>query len=190
MSKCRVDAENYSKYSAAANKHGYDDYEVLSKETNLTVEQIKDLEKLNGNYLCLSYSKLDNGNTLEEIIADDYNLEEEILLKFKVKDVLDNLTKEQRLLVELRYIQNKTQKEIADMLGISQVQVSRKLSKITPRKEKNVRNLSGVQKAYEMFDSGCSNSNVSSSLGLSPDSTRTYRARWRKEVENGRRKAI
>lgn len=190
LSKQRADYINYTKYVAATKKYGFDDYELLSNETGLTVNQIKDLERLSNNYLSLTYESFEDGYTLEEVISDGYNLEEDVLFKLDLEHKLNQLTIEERQLVELRYIQEKSQSEIGKLLGMNQVQVSRKLSKLNCKKDKCVRNTNGVQKVYEMFDKGCSDSNVCETMGVNPNTVRVYRSRWRKEVEYGGREAI
>ena len=47
-----------------------------------------------------------------------------------LKDAINGLEESERELITSRYYQDMTQKEIADILGISQVQVSRKEGKI------------------------------------------------------------
>ena len=47
-----------------------------------------------------------------------------------VGQLLEGLEEQERQLIEMRYFQNKTQTQIASILGISQVQVSRMEKKI------------------------------------------------------------
>ena len=78
--------------------------------------------------------KDDNIVTLQEVIEiDEKNIEEEIDLKFKIKEMkiyIDEiLTQREKLIINLRYGLNneevKTQNEIAKALGISRSYVSR-----------------------------------------------------------------
>ncbi len=55
---------------------------------------------------------------------------EKLLNHMLLKQLLDSLEPGDRELIDMRYFQNKTQVEIAAILGISQVQVSRKEKKI------------------------------------------------------------
>ena len=55
---------------------------------------------------------------------------EELLNHMLLEQLLDSLEPGDRELIYMRYFQNKTQVEIAAILGISQVQVSRKEKKI------------------------------------------------------------
>lgn len=55
---------------------------------------------------------------------------EELVDKIILKDVLDSLPERERKIIVLRYYRDKTQSEIAKMMGVSQVQISRIESKI------------------------------------------------------------
>lgn len=61
--------------------------------------------------------------TLMDQIADDQ--EEKWFSKIAIKEVIGKLNERERLIVYLRYYKDQTQSEVADRLGISQVQVSR-----------------------------------------------------------------
>lgn len=71
-------------------------------------------------------------------LDEDYNLYNKIMLIEKgydvgvldLKDAIASLDESEKELITSRYYQDMTQKEIADSLGISQVQVSRKENKI------------------------------------------------------------
>ncbi|MBE5734959.1 MAG: sigma-70 family RNA polymerase sigma factor [Clostridiales bacterium] len=71
----------------------------------------------------------DNKNTciIDKIANDDAENEIDKMLLFKE---LKSLTNRDRKIILLRYFRDMTQKEIADVLGVSQVQVSRLESKI------------------------------------------------------------
>ena len=68
--------------------------------------------------------------TLKERIADEKNEEEELTNKLFLQQLLEGLDKRDRDLILLRYFDNKTQTQVAEILGISQVQVSRLEKKI------------------------------------------------------------
>ena len=59
---------------------------------------------------------------------NDLTLEIEILSD--LKDSLDSLTDDERKLIRYRYFEDRTQSDISNELGMSQVQVSRKETKI------------------------------------------------------------
>ena len=58
---------------------------------------------------------------------------EELLNHMLLGQLLDSLEPEERRLITMRYFQNRTQTEIAKLMGISQVQVSRLEKKILRR---------------------------------------------------------
>lgn len=64
--------------------------------------------------------------------------EEEILNHLLLKQLLGTLNKEERRLIYLRYFADKTQTQVGDMMGISQVQVSRMEKKILKRMRENI----------------------------------------------------
>jgi len=72
-------------------------------------------------------------STLAERIPGEDDATERIVNHLVMKQVLELLKTEERRLIELRYFQNKTQTEIAGILGVSQVQVSRMEKKILQR---------------------------------------------------------
>lgn len=69
----------------------------------------------------------DDGNPLKVIdkISLDENSEDEIIDNIVLKEVLSHLKERDRKVIILRYFKDKTQVEVAELLGISQVQVSR-----------------------------------------------------------------
>ena len=67
-------------------------------------------------------------------VAIENDVEKDRLLDHMLlTQLLDELPDRDRKLIHMRYFQNKTQVEIADILGISQVQVSRLEKKILHR---------------------------------------------------------
>ena len=55
---------------------------------------------------------------------------EKLLNHMLLKQLLDSLNPQEKNLIRMRYFQNKTQMEVAAVLGVSQVQVSRLEKKI------------------------------------------------------------
>ena len=72
-------------------------------------------------------------STLGERIPGETDATEQIVNHMVMDQLLRELKEEERQLIELRYFKNKTQTEIAGMLGVSQVQVSRMEKKILQR---------------------------------------------------------
>ena len=90
------------------------------------------------------------GSLYEEVYRDDSHAlyvldqlkdekisEQEWVDKLNLKEALDKLSPRERLIIFLRYFQDKTQAEIAAVIGVSQVQVSR-LEKKTLHKIKTL----------------------------------------------------
>lgn len=72
----------------------------------------------------------DEGLSVLERIGDETNSENEIVDKIALREIIGSLEARERQIIIYRYFKNKTQSEIADMLKISQVQVSRLEKKI------------------------------------------------------------
>lgn len=78
-----------------------------------------------------------SGGYLIDKIANNIDIEEEILDKISLGEAIKALDERERKIIMLRYFRGKTQSEIASVIGISQVQVSRLEKKILLRmKEK------------------------------------------------------
>lgn len=73
------------------------------------------------------------GSTLGDSIADDIDDIDHLLTQMAVHSLLDCLTPRQRRIIELRFFSEMTQQQIADDIGVSQVQVSRLLTQILAR---------------------------------------------------------
>lgn len=69
--------------------------------------------------------------------AVDYE-KEELLNHMLLTQLLDELSERERQLIQMRYFQNRTQVEVAAVLGISQVQVSRLEKKILLRMRQSI----------------------------------------------------
>lgn len=79
----------------------------------------------------------DNGKCLIDRLSDS-TTEEDMLDKLTLKDCIQKLPQREKLLIVLRYYKDKTQSEIAKILGVSQVQVSRLESKIIEKLKKQL----------------------------------------------------
>ena len=58
------------------------------------------------------------------------NIEETVLNKIMVQQLMDMLESKERKIINLRYFKNKTQSQVAKEMGMTQVQVSRLEKKI------------------------------------------------------------
>lgn len=78
------------------------------------------------------YNKFEEDEEKQELIEKipHVDTEESTLTRIHLSNVISTLTERERKLVLLRYFRDRTQTEIAENLGVSQVQVSRLESKI------------------------------------------------------------
>lgn len=71
------------------------------------------------------YEDDDNPILLIDKVSEEYSQEDKAMVRLTLKDLLSKLEKRERTIIVMRYFQDKTQSEIAKLLDISQVQVSR-----------------------------------------------------------------
>lgn len=81
-----------------------------------------------------AYEKDDGKTLVLDTIEDDS--EKDMLDKIMLKQLLSELTAKERRLILLRFFDDKTQTQIAEMMGVSQVQVSRQLAKTIEKLKK------------------------------------------------------
>lgn len=103
--------------------------EVTQEELIMALDSGGEVESL---YKPL-YQKDGKEMALLDKLEEKEGQEEKILNRILLKQLLEELEKEARQLIYLRYFSNKTQSEIGKELGISQVQVSRMEKKILKR---------------------------------------------------------
>ena len=90
---------------------------ILAKEAGCTVESIENA----------SYTNSKDGNSISIIdkISTGKNEEELITNKLVIKDLINALEQRDKEIIMLRFFKEKTQTQVAKILGITQVQVSR-----------------------------------------------------------------
>lgn len=90
---------------------------LLAKEASKSVESIENS----------TYTNLKDGNTISliEKLSTDKNEEELLTNKLVVNDLINGLEKRDREVILLRFFKDKTQAQVAKILGVTQVQVSR-----------------------------------------------------------------
>lgn len=101
---------------------------VASLEANVEVESIHKV----------IYQNDGNAIYLADKIADENDENEEVLNHIMIEKLMNQLTKEEQEIIKLRYFENKTQSEIANKIGISQVQVSRMEKRILLKMRKDI----------------------------------------------------
>ena len=75
-------------------------------------------------------------NVIDKFVCEDKS--EDILDKFILKTEINNLPEKEKKIILLRYYRGKTQGEVAELLNVSQVQVSRIESKIIEQLKKKL----------------------------------------------------
>lgn len=94
---------------------------VLAMEANVQVESIyKSVYQNDGNEIFM----------VDQLADEKLNEQETVLNHLVVNQLIGDLPQKEQKLIRLRYYQEKTQTEVAKVLGISQVQVSRLEKKI------------------------------------------------------------
>ena len=99
------------------------------EEIVLSMEAVVEVESMDQSIFAADGKEI----FLKERIADEKNEEEELLDKLLLEQLLKTLDERDKKLILMRYFENKTQTQVAEILGISQVQVSRLEKKILRR---------------------------------------------------------
>lgn len=103
--------------------------EDLEKATGLTADEIvlavEATTEVESIYQPIGNSNDGNQMTLAEQLEDSGKNETELINRITVVQMLDSLGERERKLIELRYMEGKTQSESASVLGMNQVAVSR-----------------------------------------------------------------
>ena len=104
----------------------------IAKSLDISVEDV--ILALDSNKMTVSlYDSVDDGqdksqSLIEKIPSNE--TEDDRVEKLYIKELLSRLQERERKLIILRYFRDKTQGEVASILGVSQVQVSRLENKI------------------------------------------------------------
>ena len=77
-----------------------------------------------------SYNNEEGGISFIDSLSTGVDEAEQVVSKIAIKEMINNLQDREKELILLRYYKNKTQMEVAKILGVSQVQVSRIEKKI------------------------------------------------------------
>ena len=101
---------------------------IVTMGANETVESIyKTVYQKDGNEVCL-IDKLEGKDNYSESVIDN----------IVVRELIASLSEREQSIIRMRYYEDYTQTQVADMLGISQVQVSRLEKKILEKMRKNL----------------------------------------------------
>ena len=123
--------------------------EEKKKDENLTVDELSKRLKVSKEDIMLALEsnniiesledkKDDDGISLMERIKSNEDSEEKIIDKLMLKNSINNLDKRDKEIIYLRYYKCQTQKSVAKIIGMSQVQVSRLENKILNKMQKEL----------------------------------------------------
>ena len=108
---------------------------VISKTLDISVDDV--VLALDSNKMPVSlYETVDDGQEKSQQLIDKIpakESEDDVINTLYVKNLLNLLNERERKIIVLRYFRDQTQSEVAKILGVSQVQVSRLENKILAR---------------------------------------------------------
>jgi len=101
----------------------------LEMETGLRAEEIvtamEATMEVESIYKPIGSNKDDGKLVLADQIEDENRTEQALINQITVRQILERLEEKERILIEMRYLEGKTQTEIARLLDMNQVAVSR-----------------------------------------------------------------
>ena len=111
----------------------------ISKELCITSEDVvMSMESLNSVEYLYDTIHQDDGSPvlLIDKISEDKDYGSDVVDKVAIKEILNSLEPREKQIIIFRYFKDMTQSQIAEILGISQVQVSRIEKKVLERMRK------------------------------------------------------
>ncbi len=99
---------------------------LLSEKLGVSQEEIAEAIAASRNVISLTFENSDGESELQ---LPTESFDDEICSRLLIEDAIARLNEEEQAIINLRYFKEKTQTESANILGISQVQVSRKEKK-------------------------------------------------------------
>ena len=130
--KANRERENYIK-----NYNIEPDIKTLAKIVNVSVEEL--VSALDSSKIVESIDNEDNTEnnfSIKDKLPSNINESELIINKIDLNTTMNKLSIEDRKVIQLRYFQDKTQTQVAKIMDISQVQVSRMEKKILLKMKK------------------------------------------------------
>lgn len=106
-------------------------YEEIAKHFNMDVSEV--IFTMDSAKMPVSiYTPAEDDDSKNNFLLDKYSTDtsDDMVDNIVLKDVLKNLNERDKQIIVLRFFRDKTQSEIAKILGVSQVQVSRLENKI------------------------------------------------------------
>ena len=96
----------------------------LSARMELSPEEIAEAETATASARSIQSESGEEGFCLEDVLTDG-EMEENLMESICLKSALDRLSERERMVISLRYFHALTQQKVAQIIGVSQVQVSR-----------------------------------------------------------------
>ena len=96
----------------------------LSEAMGLSPEEIASAETATSAAESIQRQTGEEGFSLEDVLCTD-GMEEKLLEKLALREALRHLGEKERLVIQLCYYHSLTQQRVAELIGVSQVQVSR-----------------------------------------------------------------
>lgn len=109
----------------------------LAQLLQLTPEEIAEAEIATAGTASLQRQSGEEGFTLEDVLSDT-RLEEDLVEQLALREAIARLPERERKLICLRYFHGLTQENVARILGVSQVQISRLEKKTLALLRKNL----------------------------------------------------
>lgn len=106
------------------------------EEITLALDSTKPIDSIEENIF--SDNKTDSSINILETLSTNKDEANLITNKITIKKMLDNMKSRDKQIIMLRYFKDKTQIDVAKILGISQVQVSRLEKKILQEMKKEL----------------------------------------------------
>lgn len=111
-------------------EHGVEpSIDVISKQFNLEPQEVVFTLEASTQLLSIDEKIDDEDDSLAERMPDGMSAEK-LIDKISIRDMIHSLPARDKRIIILRYYMDKTQSEIASILGVSQVQISRLENKI------------------------------------------------------------
>jgi len=115
--------------------------EEVANHFNVDVQDAVIAMESNRKIVSLNTEICDNdgkGMSMEEKIADEDNNYDNFIDNILLYQSIANLTEREKKIIILRYFRDKTQREVATIMGVSQVQISRIENKVMEKLKKEI----------------------------------------------------
>lgn len=161
--------------------------EELSKYSGISEENAKfAIESTNSIHYLYDVIHHDDGAPvlLIDKLSEDYDKNYDMTNKLALKEALKNLDRKSKQVIILRYYKDKTQKQAAEILGLSQVQISR-IEKKAQKKLKEMigedNEMSKKDDALKLFAENWKVQEVAKKLGVTIPTAYTYKTEFNKQ---------